>query len=130
MIYSQEIVIPANTPIHFPVRSEISVVEGVVKRVWVRWRWGSADLCGCAIFREGFQLWPTTGSEWFPSSIHETVFEEMYKIGEEPLHLIVRAWNVDDTFDHKLWIGFSVIRPKYTQGITEFLEFLTGGGGA
>ena len=130
MIYCKEISIPANTRAAAPYKAQVDVVEGIVKRVWVRWRWGSADLAGCAIFRAGFQVWPTTGDEWFPSSIHETVFDELYKIGDEPLQFIVRAYNLDDTFPHKLWIGFSVIRPKYTQGIIEFLDFLTGGGGA
>jgi len=129
MIYCQEILIPANTLKTVPLRSEIAIVEGVVKRVWVRWRWGSADLAGCAIFREGFQLWPTTGGEVFPSSIHETVFDEMYLVAEEPLHFIVNAFNEDDSFPHKLWIGFSVIRPKYAQGLMEFMEFISGGGG-
>jgi len=130
MIYSQEIVIPSNTMRDFPIRSEIDIVEGVVKRVWVRWRWGSADLGGAAIFREGSQIWPTTGGEWFYSSIHETVFDEMYVVGEEPLHFVVRSFNEDDSFAHKLWIGFSVIRPRYTQGLMEFMEFISGGGGA
>lgn len=128
MIYCQEILIPANTIRTVPLRSEIDIVEGVVKRVWVRWRWGSADLAGCAIFREGFQLWPTTGGEWFHSSIHETVFDELYLVGEEPLHFIVRSFNEDDTFPHKLWVGFTVLRPKYTQGMLEWLQFISSGG--
>lgn len=130
MIYCKEIVIPSGTAMKFPLRSQVDVVEGVVKRVWVRWRWGAADLAGCAIFRGGFQLWPTTLGEWFHSSEHETVFDEQYLVDDEPLHFIVKAYNEDDTFPHKLWIGFSVIRPRYTQGLMEFMEFLSGGGGA
>lgn len=127
MIYCKEISIPANTARAVQKLDQIDVVEGVVKRVWVRWRWGSADLAGCAIFRGGFQLWPTSLGEVFPSSIHETVFDEMYLVDDEPLHFIVRAYNTDDTFPHKLWVGFSVIRPKYSQGIMEFMEYLAGG---
>lgn len=130
MIYCQEIVILANTARSAPMSSQIDIVEGVVKRVWVRWRWGSADLAGCSIFREGFQLWPTTGGKWFHSSIHETVFDEMYLVADEPLHFIVRSFNEDDSFPHKLWVGFSVLRPKYTEGLMEFMEFISGGGGA
>ena len=130
MIYCKEIVIPANTARVVHQLDQIDVVEGVVKRVWVRWRWGSADLAGCSIFRGGFQLWPTSLGEVFHSSIHETVFDEMYLVDDEPLHFVVRSFNEDDTFPHKLWIGFSVIRPKYTQGLMEFMEFISGGGGA
>ena len=129
MIYCKEIVIPANTARSALMSSQIDIVEGVVKRVWVRWRWGSADLAGCGIFHGGFQLWPTTLGEVFPSSIHETVFDEMYLVADEPLHFIVRSFNTDDSFPHKLWIGFSVIRPKYAQGLMEFMEFISGGGG-
>ena len=129
MIYCKEITIPANTARVVQKLDQIDVVEGVVKRVWVRWRWGSADLAGCAIFRGGFQLWPTSLGEVFPSSIHETVFDEMYLVDDEPLHFIVRSFNADDSFPHKLWIGFSVIRPKYAQGLMEFMEFISGGGG-
>ena len=127
MIYCKEISIPANTTAETPLSSQIDVVEGVVKRVWVRWRWGSADLGGCAIFRGGFQVWPTSAAQWFPSSVHDTVYDEMYYLGDEPLHFIVRSFNLDDTFPHKLWVGFSVIRPKYAQGIMDFMEYLAGG---
>ena len=130
MIYSQEIVIPANTPRQFPIRSEISVVEGVVKRVWIRWNWGSACLAGCAVFREAFQLWPTTGSEWFHSSIHETTFEELYTIRTEPLHFVIKSYNLDDTFDRRLWIGFSLMRYKYGTQLVGLLDYLTRGGEA
>ena len=129
MIYCKEITIPANTARAVQKLDQIDVVEGVVKRVWVRWRWGSAGLAGCSIFRGGFQLWPTSLGEVFPSSIHETVFDEMYLVDDEPLHFIVRSFNTDDSFPHKLWIGFSVIRPKYAQGLMEFMEFISGGGG-
>ena len=129
MIYCKEIVVPANTVEYVPLTSQIDIVEGVVKRVWVRWRWGSADLAGCAIFRGSSQVWPSTLGQWFHSSVHETVFDEMYLVDDEPLHFIVKSFNEDDTFPHKLWVGFTVIRPKYAQGLMEFLEFISGGGG-
>jgi len=127
MIYCKEISIPANTQAVLPYKAQVDVVEGIVKRVWVRWRWGSANLGGCAIFRAGFQLWPTTLREWFPSTTQDTVFDEGYKVDDEPLHLIIKSYNLDTLYQHKLWVGFSVLRPKYTSGILEWLEFISSG---
>jgi len=129
MIYSRTITIPANTTIELPLVSQIDVVEGVLKKIWVRWRWGPGNLCGAQIFRASAQLWPTTAREWFGSSEHETVITEAYMLDDEPLQFMVHSYNLDNTFKHSLWIGFEVLRPEYSAGVLEFLEFLAQGGG-
>jgi len=126
VIYSQEIVIPLNTLEGAPISRRLDIVEGVIKRVWVRWRWGSANLCGAAIYRGGFQVWPSSGDEWFPSSIRDTEFTEEYEVNDEPLHFIVRAYNVDDTYDHTLWVGMSVLRGSMTGKLFDMLRVLGG----
>ena len=127
MIYCKEISIPANTLVTIPITEQIDVVEGIIKRVWVRWRWGSADLGGCSIYRGGFQVWPTTLRQWFTSTVFDTVFDEQYILNDEPLHFVIRAYNKDTMYPHKVWVGFSVLRPKYTAGILEWLEFMSSG---
>lgn len=126
MIYCKEISILSGTAMKFPFRSQVDVVEGVVKRVWIRWEWGSACLAGCAIFRGGFQLWPTTAAQWFHSSIHETTFEENYPLRDEPLHFIVNAYNVDDTFPHRVWVAFLVLRPRHGRHLMGLMDYLSG----
>jgi len=124
MIYCKEIVIPANTGRYAPLSSQVDIVEGVVKRVWVRWRWGSACLAGCQVFRASFQLWPTSLGQWFQSSIHETTFEENYPISDEPMHFIIKSYNLDDTFPHTVWVSFSVLRPEYGAKLMGLMDFL------
>lgn len=128
MIYSKEMVVPQNTLFTNPFTDEIEIVEGVIKRVWVRWRWGSAGLCGCAIFRGGSQCWPTTLGEWFPSTTLDTEFIESYIVDDEPLRLLIRAYNHDILYPHKLWVGVSVLRPRYPSGVIAFADFLAGWG--
>ena len=130
MIYSKRIIIPANTSKKVPYTSQVDVVEGVIKRVWIRWNWGSACLAGLQVFSGGFQLWPTTARQWFHSSIHETTFEELYSIHDEPLHFVIKTYNLDDTFDHSVWVGFSVLRYKYGAQVVGLLDYLTRGGEA
>ena len=130
MIYCEEVLIPANTVKLIPLTTQLDVVEGIVTRVWVRWRWGSANLAGAAIFRGGFQVWPSTAGRWFPSTIFDTVFDEAYLIDDEPLHFILRTYNEDTRFPHRVWIACSVLRPQYTEGLIGLMDYLTGQGGA
>jgi len=124
MIYSQEIIIPANTLAGLSLSRQLDIVEGVITRVWVRWRWGSANLCGAAIYRAGFQVWPTTGSEWFPSAIQDTEFAEDYEVTDEPMHFIIRGYNLDDTYPHTLWVGMSVLRPRTDSRVADLMAYL------
>jgi len=126
MIYSGEIVVPANTSKAIPISDQVDVVQGVVRKVWVRWRWGSANLCGCKVFRGGFQLWPSSLGEWFPSNVQDVAFDAEYEVTAEPFHFIIRAYNLDDTYDHTLWVGFSLLRGSMVGNLLGMLRVLGG----
>jgi len=128
VLYSIEVSIPANTPRETPLQTLLPVTSGMVKRVWVRWRWGSANLCGCRILRWGSQMWPRTLNQWFPSSTHDTTFEEAYLVQAEPLEFVVEGYNLDDTYPHKVWVAVLVLQPEVSQNIARFLEYLSAGG--
>ena len=128
MLYSIEIAIPANTPKETPLSSLLPIVGGVVKRVWVRWRWGSANLCGCRVSRWGSQMWPRTLREWFPSSPHDTTFEEAYLVSDEPLEFVIESYNLDDTYPHTVWVAVLVLQPVVSENIARFLEYINSGG--
>lgn len=110
MLYSITMTIPANTPILTPTRATLKVSEGVIERVWVRWRWGSANLCGVRMMHQEFQYWPMTGSEWFPSSVHPFEFAESLDIVDEIGELVIEGYNLDDTYPHTVWVAFDIIR--------------------
>jgi len=128
MLYSKEISIPPNTIKTAPLTTYLDVVEGTVKQVWVRWYWGSGNLCGCRLFRGGFQLWPLSLTEWFLSSPYPFSFEEAYQITDEPLELKIEAYNLDDTFPHTVWLAVLVLRQETSQRMADFMEYLGGEG--
>jgi len=103
---------------------QVDVVEGVVRKVWVRWHWGPGNLCGVRIYRGGFQLWPTTLGAWFGSSVQETVFEGAYELRDEPLHFVIEGYNLDDTYDHEVWLGFEVLRESRDSRLLELVSAL------
>jgi len=126
MLYSKEIEIPPNTTRFDPLAVILDVVEGTVKRVWVRWYWGSGNLCGCRLTRGGSQVWPTSLTEWFLSSPYPLTFEEAYPIPDEPLEITVEAYNLDDTFAHTVWVGVLVLRQETSRRMADFMEYMAG----
>jgi hypothetical protein len=129
VFFAQEWLIPANTPVDDPYHQTFQVCEGVVRKVWVRWRYGVGNLAGCRILRGEFQVWPLTIGEWLSSSHHPIEFEEDYSIGDVPFYLDVYAYNLDDTFDHRLFLGVEILRPGLTGPLADFLGWIAKGGG-
>jgi len=58
VIYSVELEIPPQTTKLLAVEATLEANVGTVSQVWVRWRWGSGNLCGVSISHEGVQIWP------------------------------------------------------------------------
>jgi len=109
MFYVAEVSIPPNTLKAAPLRVVLPANVGTVTRVVVRWRWGSADLCGCQIWRGESPVWPSSFVSWFTSHQQVVEFEEDYVIADAPLDFVVLCYNEDDTYAHTLWVGLAVM---------------------
>lgn len=110
MIFSKDITIPANTTKESPLRVRIPISEGVVRHVWIRWRWGSANLCGARILYQEFQIWPLSLTQWFISQLDSLDFDEEFSVDGIPHEFVAELYNLDDTYPHNVWVGFSVLR--------------------
>lgn len=127
MIYSVELEIPPQTTKLLAVEATLEANVGTVSQVWVRWRWGSGNLCGVSISHEGVQIWPTSGDQWFPSNVAEMTWQESYVIDDYPLDFVVRAYNADDSFPHTVWVAVNVQTPAESSDVTRFVQMLTIG---
>ena len=128
MFYSASLTIPANTTILSPTRVLLPVSSGIVRRVWVRWRWGSANLCGVRMLYQEFQHWPLSGSEWFPSSPIPLDFADALPVAQEPLELAIEGYNLDDTYPHTVWVAFEILRERGDPILLAILNELRGRG--
>jgi len=72
-------------------------------------------------------LWPLSMTEWFVSSIEQTVFQENFLIDDVPSEFVVESYNEDDTFAHTLWVAFAILREGKGSRLSEFVEFLEMG---
>ena len=124
MIYSVELEIPAETTKLAAVEIDLRANLGTISQVWVRWRWGSGNLCGVTISREGVQLWPTTGTEWFPSNVQEMTWQESYQVDDYPLDFQIRGYNTDDSFPHTVWIAVNLQPGIEQSNVNRFVQLL------
>jgi len=127
MLYSKVVSILANTLPTAPLIVRCPVCEGVITRIWVRWRWGSGNLCGCRLVYEGSQQWPRNLDEWFISNVQDTVFATEFVVDDVPHHVNVYAYNLDDSFPHTLWVAFEIMRGRISTKLLQFLQFIEGG---
>jgi len=111
MFFPKTIPIPLLTTQAAPLRTTVEATAGTLMRIWVRWRWGIGNLGGCRILYQGFQHWPLSLGEWFPSSDASLDFEVDMEITGDPAEFVVEAYNLDDSYPHTLWVAFNILRP-------------------
>lgn len=124
MIYHIEVNIPANTPKDDYVSSTIKVTKGRVKTLSVFFPWGCAGLVGLQIIRRTWQLMPLTNNEWLKGNdiLHSYIYD--YDLMTEPYELIVRGYNVDDSYDHKPFIIVEVLKGDRSVALDRLLSEL------
>ena len=120
MLFCQDINIPPNTTPDAPYRTFIDVTTGNIKIISVRFRYGSANLCGVRLLYAEFQFCPLSMGEWIVSSPYPYEFEGGFLIEDVPHQITVECYNLDDTFNHHVLVGMDIVRETtYTLGMTE-----------
>lgn len=105
MYYQQEITIPANTSESGYITEVLKLAKGKITRVIVGFPLGCAGLVHITINDKGWQLIP-----WSPGknlAWDNYVFDLgiNYRIDAEPYELVLRGWNLDDSYAHTLFVG-------------------------
>lgn len=131
MFYEFAIAVPANTTAAAPVEQEIRITQGVVTRVEVQFPNGCAGLAHCKILHQESQKWPTPPSTSFASDGYTIAVDENFEVDTEPYLLKALCWNLDDTFDHTIYVRVGVLRGqvakmilKVFQGLEKFLSLV------
>lgn len=123
MFYSKEITISPQTEEKSPQRNTLTISLGVIKQIWVRWRWGSGGLCGARILHAEFQFIPLTPGEWIPSNVHPFTTPERYHVKDMPTELVIESYNLDEVYEHKVWVAVEIEREEKSGIVQRLLEF-------
>jgi hypothetical protein len=112
MHYSFDFDLSINTSESDPEELICKLNYGVLRRTWIYFRGGCADLAHIKIFAGTHQLFPTNLNGDFAFDNYVVEFEEYYPLLEKPYELKIRGWNRDDTFRHTITLMFTVLSPE------------------
>jgi hypothetical protein len=126
MLYSQDITVPADTAIADYTSTTMKLTKGVVTRVVVFFPWGCAGLCGVQIIRGTWQVFPLSRGEWLVGNDRPIDFHTEIALTTEPYELIVRAYNLDDTYDHTPIVSIGMVKDTMEGSFLNILKILGG----
>ena len=105
-----DITIPANTPQTSPVRVQVKVPAGIIRKVWVLIPYGHKALAHLIIRHGETQIIPWHGD--IHGDGEQLVFDEVYELPTDDT-LILEGWNEDSTYDHRFIVRILVLPKPY-----------------
>ncbi len=108
MYFHCEAFTPAQTPEGAPVITRLGIYPGVVTRIWVGFPAGCYGLVHMQIWYCGWQVWPYTPQTSYHWENYVYVVDDRYPIVDEPLELVIKTWNDDDSYDHTLTFACTI----------------------
>jgi hypothetical protein len=73
---------------------------------------------------QSFCYWPLALEEWFPSNPTPLDFAEDFEVSADTPYLTVEAYNLDEVWEHTLWVACQIERPETSEGVSAFAQFL------
>jgi len=121
VFYVIDIPTPANTLASSPLETRLVVTAGIAREEWFMFPAGCVGLAHMVVEYQSRQVWPAlpgTSLHWDDVMIH---VEDRYPFEEEPFDVVIKTWNLDDTYDHTLTFAV-VVDPAPPLGEMEDLE--------
>ena len=135
MFYRFSLTVPANTAEIDAKTLDMQVWAGVITRVMIMFPPGPQGLLRCQILEGIASRWPTNSNEYFGANNETVDFKEHLEINTPPALFKLRAWNLDDTYEHTVYIRLGVL-PRWAvlpvgayEGITRSIKSLINSGG-
>lgn len=124
MIYKIDVAIPANTSILAATDTTMILTKGRIKKVEVYFPWGCAGLAGIQIIRNTWQLAPLTRGQWLKGNDLLLSHTYDYDLNVEPYELIIKSYNVDDTYQHTPFVIIEIMRDRRSITLDKLLAEL------
>lgn len=124
MLFSKVLTVPANTSIASYQEDRIKITTGKIKRIDVYFPWGCAGLVGIQIIRHTWQICPLTRGEWMIGNELLHSYNYNFDIRDDPIELIIKSYNTDDTYAHSPIIGVEMLRGETSLALNRLLAEL------
>jgi hypothetical protein len=102
------LIIPANTPEHNAIESEIEVEGSIIKSISILIPPGHCALAHIALMYGNEQIFPSKRGQYIEGD-DETIYSTLnWKLPESPCKVKIVGWNEDDTYQHLFIVRFEV----------------------
>lgn len=120
--------IPKNTAITSYISYTLSLPISQTHRIWIEYPKGCAGLVGFQLWRGVEQIFPLPLGTWLRSDGYTLNFAFTHFIDREPYEVELRGYNLDDTYQHTIWIGLELrgLPGELSMIMQSFLETLKG----
>jgi len=119
MYYQKTITITRNTSERNKVVTQLGITRGTIRRFLVAFPPGCHGLCHVQINYLGWQILPWTLGESLAWDNYVFDMQHNYPITVEPFELRIMAWNEDDSYNHKVFVGVildeGVVEAEYSE---------------
>ena len=124
MIYKIDVPLPATTVVASYVDLTMRLTKGRIKEISIYFPWGCAGLAGIQIIRRTYQLAPLTRGEWIVGNELLLTHKYNYDLSTEPYNLVVRGYNLDDTYSHTPFVIIEIMRDDKSIALDKLLSEL------
>jgi hypothetical protein len=132
MDFSYVVKTSAGTTEKDAVETELKLTEGTITRVQLLHPEGCQGLAYASIWLGGHQLYPSNPETAYHGNDVPVEFEDNYDL-EAPAILKLKTWNLDDTYEHAVYVRITVLRSKIDVAqqtlidlFSKMLQLLTG----
>lgn len=101
----------ANTVKADRIKTELKLTSGVITKVWMLHPEGCHGLAYASVWRGGHQLYPNNPENAYHGNDVPMIWEDNYKL-DSPALLRLETWNLDDTYEHTVYVKITVLRPE------------------
>lgn len=108
MIYGGVISTPKNTAASAPQVTVFSVTEGIVYHLKVSFPPGPSGLLHVQVWDAAYLVFPTGLGESFVGDDELFQFDVLYAKKADPFIILVKTWNLDDTYAHEVSVWLSM----------------------
>lgn len=117
MFHSKHITYSSGGSAGSPTPNIYKVNKGVLHYIFVNFPPGCRGLVKLRISVNGSPILPVEKDAYINYDSYVLEAPVFIEVKEEPLTVLVEGWNEDDTYDHTIDIGFSIVNKEWIQPV-------------
>lgn len=126
MDFKYVVTTPADTALADAVDTKLKLTAGVITKVKLLHPEGCHALAHASVWHGGHQRYPRNAPDDYHGNADPFETEDNFEL-HEPAELTLKTWNEDDTYEHRVFVHITVLRPRvdpFQQAMIDLLKII------